>query len=388
MPTDPRTDTTTTPELPRRRRARVVSRRTGASIAALAVICGLATACDPLPPPPPNAPACQGERPTIVGTAGADSITGTQGRDIIHGLGGNDQIRGIDGHDTICGGAGQDTIYGGPGADSIDGGEETGNTLIGGTEMDILSYSTWTRGVDVDLVAGYGGLSGGDSAVQFEGVIGTAFADDIFGTAGPDYLNGRAGNDTIFGYGGDDTLISQATAGQSARIVPGHGNDTVTGSVAGFVTVDYFMAPESVNVDLGARRASGSEGNDTLTDVAGVRGSNHHDVLTGSSRANTLDGYGGEDTLDGRSGNDTIRGGAGLADRVVFSTAPTPVQVDLTTGRATGQGTDSVIEVEHITGSPLDDLLVGSPGSNHIDGEAGIDICQGGGGQDSFYRCP
>lgn len=72
---------------------------------------GLLTACDPAPRPvPPNAPSCQGLRPTIVGTEGSDRITGTGGRDIIHALGGNDVVNAIAGDDVVCGGPGKDEL--------------------------------------------------------------------------------------------------------------------------------------------------------------------------------------------------------------------------------------------------------------------------------------
>jgi Ca2+-binding RTX toxin-like protein len=67
-------------------------------------------------------PACNGLTPTIVGTAGNDTIAGGSGRDVILALAGNDTIKGNDGDDVVCGGDGNDTIEGGNGADWIDGG--------------------------------------------------------------------------------------------------------------------------------------------------------------------------------------------------------------------------------------------------------------------------
>jgi hemolysin type calcium-binding protein len=67
-------------------------------------------------------PTCNGQTPTIVGTAANNTITGTEGRDVIVGLGGADVIKGRGGNDVICGGDGPDTIEGGDGDDYIDGG--------------------------------------------------------------------------------------------------------------------------------------------------------------------------------------------------------------------------------------------------------------------------
>lgn len=61
---------------------------------------------------------CNGLRPTIVGTPGADILTGTKGRDIIHGLSGNDAISGGNDNDIICGILGQDTLKGDCGTDT------------------------------------------------------------------------------------------------------------------------------------------------------------------------------------------------------------------------------------------------------------------------------
>ncbi len=73
---------------------------------------------------------CNGLKPTIVGTPGADILTGTKGRDIIHGLSGNDTISGGSDNDIICGGAGQDTLKGDAGNDTING--ETGTDSCNG----------------------------------------------------------------------------------------------------------------------------------------------------------------------------------------------------------------------------------------------------------------
>ncbi len=73
---------------------------------------------------------CNGLRPTIVGTPGADVIVGTRGRDIIHGLSGNDTISGAADNDIICGGEGHDTLSGGTGADRLLG--ENGNDSVSG----------------------------------------------------------------------------------------------------------------------------------------------------------------------------------------------------------------------------------------------------------------
>ena len=70
---------------------------------------------------------CNGLKPTIVGSLGADTIRGTKGRDIIHGLGGNDTITAGNDNDIICGGDGNDLLKGESGNDTLDGGAGTDN---------------------------------------------------------------------------------------------------------------------------------------------------------------------------------------------------------------------------------------------------------------------
>jgi len=55
---------------------------------------------------------CWGERATIVGTTGDDTLNGTAKLDVIVGREGNDKIYGSGGPDLICGGPGADSING------------------------------------------------------------------------------------------------------------------------------------------------------------------------------------------------------------------------------------------------------------------------------------
>jgi Ca2+-binding RTX toxin-like protein len=80
-------------------------------------------------------PSCNGQPPTIVGTALNNVINGTSGRDVIVGLGGADTINGNGGDDVICGGDGPDTIDGGDGNDWIDGGASN-DSIRGGSGTD------------------------------------------------------------------------------------------------------------------------------------------------------------------------------------------------------------------------------------------------------------
>lgn len=80
---------------------------------------------------------CGGEWPTIIGTAGDDTLVGTEGRDVIAAGKGHDRVWGLGGNDLICLGDGDDVAYGGPGADRILG-EGGSDTMVGGPHGDRL----------------------------------------------------------------------------------------------------------------------------------------------------------------------------------------------------------------------------------------------------------
>src|SRR5215468_6530075 len=126
-----------------------------------------------------------------------DVLEGDDQANRIWGLDGNNVIRGGGGNDDLHGGNGNDTFYGGAGADSIDGG--------GG--IDYVRYDDATTGVTVGFASAAGSNDGaGDSLVNIEGIIGSAFADKLGGTGFAEDLQGGGGDDLLQGRGGNDTL--------------------------------------------------------------------------------------------------------------------------------------------------------------------------------------
>ncbi len=136
----------------------------------------------------------------------------------------------------------------------------------------------------------------------------------------------------------------------------------------------------------------------TITGTAGA------DVLTGSTGADTICGLAGDDVIKGLGGDDFVIGGPGI-DTVSFVGSAVGVVADLATGVATGEGTDSISEVEWIAGSSKADRLsgdaaanrlIGGSGNDRLDGrggaddlvgDAGNDTCTGGGGTDTATGC-
>ena len=113
---------------------------------------------------------CDGRTPSILGTAGDDSISGTNSEDVILAFGGNDAISGRGGADRICGGDGDDLVDGGGGRDRLFG-DAGDDQIAGGNGNDRLN-----------------GNQGNDS---LEGERGRR--DVLDGGGGTDTLNGGPG---------------------------------------------------------------------------------------------------------------------------------------------------------------------------------------------------
>ena len=150
------------------------------------------------------------------------------------------------------------------------------------------------------------------------------------GTPGDDTISGSAGDDQIFGLEGNDILL-------------------------------------------------GLDGNDVLDGGIG------HDFLRGDGGNDSLLGGDDDDYLRGGLGDDFIDGGAGW-DRVAFFGATAGITVDLNivgVAQDTGsQGFDTLVGIEHASGTPFDDTIIGNGGDNWLWGENGNDSFAAGGGND------
>lgn len=312
-------------------------------------------------------PRCLGLPASIVGTTGDDRIVGTAGNDVIVAGGGDDYIVAGRGSDVVCAGAGADEVHGRRGGDVLHG--ELGKDQ----------------------------LFGGDDA------------DDVVGGRGADLLAGGAEADALFGGLGLDVL--RAGAGSDGPLIGGDDDDIIDGGTDGG-TASFLFTSQGVIVDLSLGTATG-EGQDVVSGAANVIGSRFDDLIIGTDGYNrlegedgndTVEGLGGDDLLVGGPGDDGLEGGDGSRDEARFRTARGIVDVDLTAGTASGQGTDTLVGVEDATGSAFgdfldgdaaaneligwdgddqiaglagDDFLLGERGSNTLDGGDGNDICDG-----------
>ena len=339
--------------------------------------------------------------------SGFENLYGSNNNDSLTGSSSNNVLNGYAGTDTLVGGAGDDTYYVDVAGDVIietsTGGKDlvlssflgtyvmgnyveegrinstgaanlTGNSLSNllyagagnnilnggtGTEIDTVSYqyglvSGATSGVNVSLLTGTGsGSSGSDTLTNIENITGSSLNDTLIGGAGNNVLDGGSGTDSLVGGLGNDTYVINT----SADIIVENANE-------GTDTVNAFFSGYTLGANIEYGRIS-------TTSTAN---------MTGNSLSNIL--FAG-------AGNNVISGGTGTeADTVSYADASSAVTVSLAiaTGQATGgSGTDTLTNIENLTGSNFNDSLTGNAGNNVLDGGTGDDNMAGGAGNDTYY---
>jgi len=175
--------------------------------------------------------------------------------------------------------------------------------------------------------------------------------------------------------GGIDTvtLPVDAAAATAAGYDPaqtfhgGDGNDTINGG----------SLADKINGDAGLDTLIGNDGNDTLA------GGGNADTLNGGIGNDTLQGNSSADTLIGGLGNDLLDGGSSN-DKADYSAAAGPVTVDLAAGTATGEGNDTLVSIENVTGSAFADTIGGNSANNVLLGGSGDDVLRGADGNDAL----
>ena len=164
-------------------------------------------------------------------------------------------------------------------------------------------------------------------------------ADGTGGGGGNNIINGTSGKDKLIGTAGKDTINA------------GNGNDQLYGR----------------------------DDDDIL------KGENNNDRLYGEAGNDSLYGGSGKDQLYGGSGADLLDGGSGT-DTADYRKSSSGVMVNLANSTASGGDAsgDTLINIENITGSNKNDVLIGDGGKNKIDGRSGDDTIIGGAGKDTL----
>jgi Ca2+-binding RTX toxin-like protein len=223
-----------------------------------------------------------------------------------------------------------------------------------------LAYSTAYK---VELAAGtFKDLAGnsfaGSTSYSFttEGTTytGTAGADSLAGGVGSDTLDGGAGADTLAGGDGSDIYYVNSSLDvvtETNALADTGGIDQVNSTLAAYTL--------GSNIENGAILATGTAS------------------LTGNGLDNVLYAGVGSNVLDGGSGIDTVS----------YANASAGIKISLaaTAAQATGgSGSDTLRNVENLTGSSYADSLTGNTLDNTLNGGAGADTLIGGDGSDTY----
>jgi Ca2+-binding RTX toxin-like protein len=375
---------------------------------------------------------------SLTGNALANDIQGRDGNDTIVGNAGDDFLQGDSGNDSLVGGDGEDVLVGGAGNDLLDGGA-TYPADPTRTFFDLADFGSATAAMTVDLVGGSASGDPGqgtDTLVGIEGARGGSGNDTLIGSAGDNLFRGNGGDDSITGGDGFD-IVDYGNAGGSVSVslaagtasgaagsdvftgiemaIGGGSDDVLTGSTAndilrgnrgndlltggdGVDRADYRTATSAVTVDLYTGRAFGGDGNDTLSGIENVRGTDlYNDRLSGNGASNLLEGRGGADTLVGGAGDDTLRGGT-ITDlinysdlnQVEYTSSLAGIVLNLQTNLVDDGlgGIDTLSDINWVVGSDFDDAITGSTRLifEQFTGGAGNDTIDGGAVTDTLNQ--
>jgi len=258
-----------------------------------------------------------------------------------------------------------ETIWDGGGTDTLEFVGNIGVTLDLRSDLEINSEAgtvkVWIA--DGATIENANGGNGGDTINGNNGV------NRLDGGNGADVLRGYAGADVIIGGEGGDTVHG------------GDDNDIIFGDrwneVGGADTLYGDAGDDTLRGYNGADNLFGGTGNDWM---AGHRG---NDSFDGGDGNDTMYGGSGHDTFDGGAGNDAYYGGSGF-DTADYSSA-SAMTINMLTGIAAGDGTDSLNSIEQILGSAFADNITGNGAVNWLQGNDGNDTLRGGGSHDKLY---
>ncbi|MHC5771874.1 MAG: beta strand repeat-containing protein, partial [Nostoc sp.] len=348
----------------------------------------------------------------VFGTSGNNTLDGGAGNDTlnINYASGNNLLKGDDGNDYLSasrkdyiGGyapTGNNTLDGGAGNDTLDVDSSLGDNLLSGGDGNDSFYvssansydssssnfvtQTVDGGIGEDLLsANYGGSGGITTTFNATTNIGSITAGkdrvsyksierlNISGTSSNDNIVGNDGNDTLSGgYGGNDTING------------GIGEDLLTvhfGNPDGGITTTFNAVTDIGSITAGTNRVSYK--NIERLNISDTR---FNDNIVGNDGNDKLSvDYGGNDTIDGGIGDDllTVRfadSGGGINS--TFNATTNIGSITAGTNRVSYKN----IERLSISGTYLDDNIVGSNGNDYLIGGNGNDSLIGGDGIDTF----
>jgi Ca2+-binding RTX toxin-like protein len=241
---------------------------------------------------------------------------------------------------------------------------DTADTItVTDSSFDLNGGGGELNGVDVIALVG----NGGDDTLD-------ASAASVFvalqGGTGDDWLADGSADDSGGGLGvtggaGVDTVYEGTAA---------NGDDSLDGGGQVGDTLDY--GDRTGDILVGAGVAAGEDINGNGVPNPGV---DEIDTITGfdtyvtGSGDDTIVGSAANETFRPGDGNDDVDGGGG-ADLLDYSTSSAGVTIDPDAGTVSGQGDDTVANVEAFLGSPLDDTLIWPTTPVAFSGGDGVDL--------------
>ncbi|MGO4525678.1 hypothetical protein AB4097_12530 [Microvirga sp. 2MCAF35] len=221
-------------------------------------------------------------------------------------------------------------------------------------------------------------------------------ATTIYGDLGYDTLRGGTGNDKLYGGDDDDLLIGwrgndTLDGGDGYNDTVSYETETGGGAVVINLTADAWTYNGQTYASMTGKDTWG--GIDTYVSIESLVGSQGNDIINASDTPDqfTLNGGAGNDTLMGAGSEwdkDYLIGGAGddlLIGGIAYFQGNAAVQVNLATGIATGQGTDTLQSITYVVGSSSGDVLKAGSEAVTLDGAAGNDTLYGSNAQDWLY---
>ncbi|WP_308189985.1 calcium-binding protein [Nostoc sp. XA010] len=331
----------------------------------------------------------------VIEYSSGDSYYPSKGNNTLNGGAGNDTLRAeySTGNNLLFGGDGNDALYLSTTSPDTAPSYLVTQTVDGGLGEDLLSINynnaTGRMTTTINATNNIGSITAGTNLVSYKNIEkldirGTLFDDLIVGSNGNDTLSTGGGNDTIDGGKGNDVLSVD-------YIDPTKGITSVDGGLGNDVlSVDYIDTTRGITSTFNATTNIGSitVGTNLLSykniEKLDIRGTLFDDLIVGSN---------GNDTLSIGGGNDTIDGGLG-EDLLLYANYSTEVGITTTFNATTNIGSITTgtnlisyknIERLNISGTPFDDLIVGSNGNDTLSGGyGGNDTLIGGTGTDTF----
>ena len=379
------------------------------------------------------------------GGAGNDIVFAGEGLDLVYGSAGTDYAYGEAGFDYLTfngllGSAGTGLNIFMYGAGSTGAGFVSGNLLSGAAatvffDMEVL---TGTEGIDTffadsnfastaDGKFQWVGAAGNDSFTYANGTeIRISYlaetldhnGNGVWGDGAGEFgvivnLTGSAvtanignGSETVQAGGGRDTYLSTDTISGLRDFILTDARDYFAGGNAGMIAAglggnDTMIGGQAADALFGDNGDDQLYGNNGLDQIYGGGGL---DYISGGADADYLSGGSGRDVFFGGAGVDTIIGGAGDDEFYVLAGDGGDIIVDYV-----GQGLDRIFteinywlssgsEIEtlsttanvgianiNLTGNTLNNVIVGNNGVNLLDGGLGNDTLYGIGGAIDYF---